>query len=190
MVGSPVWPRWLDFLFNIWLLTTTMKILPTTKNCHIRFIIILQNVHKHSKITNKLKISLNLVTLDGASAETDYQIVCSNQSNSLTFFTSCLLRDVFWQRQCDQLGWFLKVLDENFCCKSGQNTWWLFGLFRKTLVLNNNYLVHFLGSVWMNFGYFLFQHLVTLAQRDCGVQHPCLTRIQWWDHSPVWRRIH
>ena len=31
--------------------------------------------------------------------------------------------------QCDQIGWFLKVLGDKFSWKSGQNIWWLFGPF-------------------------------------------------------------
>ena len=58
--------------------------------------------------------------------------------------------------QCDQIGWFLKVLSDKFSYKSGPNIRQLFGLFRKTLILSENCWGYFLVNFWMYLGYFYF----------------------------------
>ena len=42
-----------------------------------------------------------------------------------------------------------------FYCKSGPNTWRLFGLFRKTSILSTNCWGPIFVNFWMNLGYFL-----------------------------------
>ena len=69
---------------------------------------------------------------------------------------------MFYSHQCDQIGQFLKVLGDRFSYKRGPNTWWLFGLFRKTKLWRENCCGYFLGNFCMNLKYFLFQHLITL----------------------------
>ena len=59
-----------------------------------------------------------------------------------------------------RLGYFCKVLETNFCKKSSQNIWYLFGLFEKCHLLSKPINANF-GYCWTKFGYFLFQHLVT-----------------------------
>ena len=59
-----------------------------------------------------------------------------------------------WCHQCDQIGHCLKVLGSKFSYKSCPNFSWLFGLFRKRLLL---------GNFWKSLCYFIIQHLVTLG---------------------------
>ena len=65
---------------------------------------------------------------------------------------------------------FLKFSLTNVCTKIAQilNNGW--GLFWKTSVLRENYCGYFLGNSWKNLGYFLFEHLVTLAALQLDAQ--------------------
>lgn len=52
-------------------------------------------------------------------------------------------------------GYIWKFFGNKFTCKSSPNTWWLFGLFWKYLLLG--------GELYLaNFGHFLVQHMATL----------------------------
>ena len=66
--------------------------------------------------------------------------------------------------QCDQIGQFLKSLGDKFSLKSSQNLWKLFGLQWKASYCSENYRGSFWGKFWKILGYFLFQHMVTLAR--------------------------
>ena len=55
--------------------------------------------------------------------------------------------------QCDQIVLFLEDLGDNFTCKNSPNIFKLLGHSRSG---------YFLGNFWVNLGYFLFLHLVTL----------------------------
>ena len=59
-------------------------------------------------------------------------------------------------------------------CKSNQTTWWLFGLFWKALLSTKSFIWLILGPLLEKFGYFLFQHLVTLTAFE-QVWHERLT---------------
>ena len=50
--------------------------------------------------------------------------------------------------QCDQIGWFLKVLDDMVTIKSSPNAWWSIGLKWKA-TLSCGYI---LANFWKNFG--------------------------------------
>ena len=42
--------------------------------------------------------------------------------------------------QYDQIGRYLKVLNNKFAYKSSQNTWWLCGLFKNIIIKNKQFI--------------------------------------------------
>ena len=64
--------------------------------------------------------------------------------------------------QCDQIGWFFKVLGDKLSFKSSPNIWWLFGVFWKHYFFGKTCCGYFFGQVYKKLGYFLFLYLVTL----------------------------
>ena len=82
-------------------------------------------------------------------------------SNSQTYLQ--IERQADRYDQCDQNGWFLKVLGDKFCSKSRPNDGPLFGHFWKTSFFCKNCRCYCLGNFWKHLGYFLLQHLVTLV---------------------------
>ena len=51
--------------------------------------------------------------------------------------------------QCDQIGWFLKVLCDKLSFKSSQNVWWLLGYF-EIIVLSKNCRGYSFVNFWQN----------------------------------------
>ena len=76
--------------------------------------------------------------------------------NHFSFWYFLLLNSL----QCDKV---LAFLGNKFYYWCGQNVWWLFGQWWKTLLFKSNWRGYILGNFWKNLGYFLFQHLVTLV---------------------------
>ena len=70
------------------------------------------------------------------------------------------------REQCDQIWRFLKVFGDRFSYKSSSNVCWIFGLFWKHPFSSINCCIYLLGNFWKLLGYFIFQHLVTLEERD------------------------
>ena len=67
------------------------------------------------------------------------------------------------QKQCDQIGRFLKVIGDKISIKSSPNYFSLLGLFWKTSLLCKNCYGYFLGNFRKHLGYFLLWYLVTLV---------------------------
>ena len=67
------------------------------------------------------------------------------------------------RNQCDQIGWFLKVLGDMVAIKRSPNAWWIFGLKWTATFLMLKYCDYFLGNFWKKLGSFLIYHLVTLV---------------------------
>ena len=71
--------------------------------------------------------------------------------------------DHMCRNQCDQIGWFLKVLGDMVAIKRSPNAWWIFGLKWTATFLMLKYCDYFLGNFWKKLGSFLIYHLVTLV---------------------------
>ena len=56
--------------------------------------------------------------------------------------------------QCDQIGWFFKVLCNKFAYKSSPNRLLTFGLFCKKINSCNNCCGYYLGNFWKHLGNF------------------------------------
>ena len=57
-------------------------------------------------------------------------------------------------QQCDQIGLFVKGLDDNFPRKSSRKMCWFLGYFEKCPYLSKNCSGYFLGNFWQTIGLF------------------------------------
>ena len=65
---------------------------------------------------------------------------------------------------------FATYLVTKFSYECSPNTWQVFGLFWKMDLLSEIFYCYFLIYFWIKFGYFLFQHLLTLTTHKAATE--------------------
>ena len=99
--------------------------------------------------------------------------------------------------QCDQIGRFFIVLDNNFFTKEAQIFVDFLWYFEKHYLLNKNISAYILGNFWRKFGCFLDKHLghtdqqlpqYNIKRNDLLLPTCCIRFLSTWDASGRTRR--
>ena len=89
--------------------------------------------------------------------------------------------------QCDQIRRFLKVPTKTFVFKGSPNVQWRFGQFWKASIFKKKLLWLLFGQFMDFWGYFLFQHLVTLISAPPRINYRGTFNWERFDDASVTR---